>query len=132
MTGTLACVLLALVADLLLALAAAAADSLGADAGGGMNALGDAFVYLNDPLNWTRPRGILDLPASTCGSPGWRCCVGLLVAVPIGIWLGHTGRGGGATVGLVNISRAVPTLALLDDLRRHPDRLHATGRRSSR
>ena len=55
--GTLACVLLALVADQLLALAAAAADAVGADRGGGMNAFGDAVAYLNDPLNWTRPRG---------------------------------------------------------------------------
>ena len=26
-----------------------------------MNQFGDAIVYLNDPYNWTRPGGILDL-----------------------------------------------------------------------
>jgi osmoprotectant transport system permease protein len=37
----------------------------------------------------------------------------MLVALPIGVVLGHVGRGGGFTVALSNVSRAVPTLALL-------------------
>ena len=36
-----------------------------------------------------------------------------MFAVPVGMLLGHTGRGGGFTVALSNVSRAVPTLALL-------------------
>ena len=78
-----------------------------------MNAFGDAVAYLNDPLNWTRPRGILDLTGQHVRIAGLALLIGLVVAVPIGMWLGHTRRGGAATVGLVNISRAVPTLAIL-------------------
>lgn len=78
-----------------------------------MNAFGDAIVYLNDPLNWTRPRGIIDLTGQHVQIAGLALIIGLLIAVPIGAWLGHSGRGGGVTVGLVNISRAVPTLAIL-------------------
>lgn len=78
-----------------------------------MNAFGDALTYLNDPLNWTRPRGILDLTGQHVQIAGLALVIGLVVAVPIGIWLGHSGRGGAAAVGLVNISRAVPTLAIL-------------------
>jgi osmoprotectant transport system permease protein len=78
-----------------------------------MNAFGDAFAYLNDPLNWTRPRGIFDLTGQHVRIAGLALLIGLVVAVPLGMWLGHTGRGGAATVGLVNISRAVPTLAIL-------------------
>ncbi len=78
-----------------------------------MNAFGDAVAYLNDPLNWTRPRGILDLTGQHVRIAGLALLIGLLIAVPIGMWLGHTGRGGAATVGLVNISRAIPTLAIL-------------------
>jgi osmoprotectant transport system permease protein len=37
----------------------------------------------------------------------------MVVALPVGVLLGHTGRGGGFTVALSNVSRAVPTLALL-------------------
>jgi len=35
------------------------------------------------------------------------------VALPLGVWLGHRGRGGGLTVLASNTSRALPTLALL-------------------
>ena len=37
----------------------------------------------------------------------------MVLAIPAGMLLGHTGRGGGFTVVLSNVSRAVPTLALL-------------------
>ena len=93
---------------------AAAADAVGADAGGGMNAFGDAIVYLNDPLNWTRPRGIIDLhrPARADRRPrpahrparrrpdrraGW----------------GTPAAAAAPRSGWSNISRAVPTLAIL-------------------
>jgi osmoprotectant transport system permease protein len=36
-----------------------------------------------------------------------------LVAVPIGLWLGHVGRGQFVAVSVSNIGRAVPTLALI-------------------
>ena len=59
-TGTIGCVLLALVADVLLAGLERLLHPL--DAGGAVvNAFSDAFLYLNDPFNWTKPNGILDL-----------------------------------------------------------------------
>ena len=39
--------------------------------------------------------------------------IGVLVAVPIGLWLGHLGKGEFIAVSVSNIGRAVPTLALL-------------------
>jgi osmoprotectant transport system permease protein len=78
-----------------------------------VNAFGDALVYLNDPFNWVRPRGILDRAAEHLLISGLAIGLALLVALPLGIWLGHTGRGGFVAVGLSNVSRAVPTLALL-------------------
>jgi osmoprotectant transport system permease protein len=38
---------------------------------------------------------------------------GVLVAVPVGVWLGHTGRGTFLAVGIANIGRAVPSIALI-------------------
>jgi osmoprotectant transport system permease protein len=78
-----------------------------------VSAFGDAFAYLNDPLNWTRPRGILDLAGQHLRIAGLALLFAVLIAVPVAVLLGHTHRGGGATLGLVNISRAVPTLAIL-------------------
>ncbi|MCO7221868.1 ABC transporter permease [Klenkia sp. PcliD-1-E] len=79
-----------------------------------MNVFGDALVYLNDPFSWTRPgSGILDLLAQHLRISGAAVALALLVALPLGIWLGHTGRGGAFTVALSNVGRAVPTLAIL-------------------
>jgi osmoprotectant transport system permease protein len=78
-----------------------------------VNVFGDAIAYLNDPLNWTRSRGILELAGQHLRIAGLALLIGLVVAVPVAVLLGHTHRGGAVTLGLVNISRAVPTLAIL-------------------
>jgi osmoprotectant transport system permease protein len=39
--------------------------------------------------------------------------IGIAIAVPIGVWLGHTGRGTFLAVGVANVGRAVPSLALI-------------------
>ena len=78
-----------------------------------MNPFGGDVVYLNDPFNWTRRGGILDLLVEHVGISAAAVLLGALVALPVGVVLGSTGRGGGAVVVLSNVSRAVPTLALL-------------------
>ena len=78
-----------------------------------MNLLQEAMTYLNDPFNWTRNGGILDLLAEHLRISALAVLAAMLLAVPLGMLLGHTGRGGGFTVALSNVSRAVPTLALL-------------------
>ncbi len=78
-----------------------------------MSGFGDAIVYLNDPYNWTRPNGILELLGQHLTISVVAVLAALLVAVPVGIALGSAGRGRGAVVVLSNVSRAVPTLALL-------------------
>jgi osmoprotectant transport system permease protein len=75
--------------------------------------LRDAVVWLNDPLNWTLPGGILDRLGEHLWISGAAVALGCLVAWPLGFWLGHTGRGGAAVVLVANLSRAIPTLALL-------------------
>jgi len=73
----------------------------------------DAFAYLNDPLNWTRRNGILELLGQHLYISGMAVLLALLVALPVAVYLGHTGRGGAFTVAVSNVSRAIPTLALL-------------------
>ena len=84
------------------------------DPGGAVvNDFADALVYLNDPFNWTRPNGILDLLREHLTISVVAVLAAMVVALPLGIWLGTSGRGGGAIVVISNVSRAVPTLALL-------------------
>ncbi|MDR7280305.1 ABC transporter permease [Catenuloplanes atrovinosus] len=78
-----------------------------------MNAIDQAIVWLNDPLNWTNPGGILDRLGEHLWISFAAVAIGCLVAWPIGLWLGHTGRGGGAVVLISNVTLAIPTVALL-------------------
>ena len=78
-----------------------------------MNAWEAALVWLNDPLNWTNPDGILARTAEHLEISALAVLLALVVAWPIGIWLGHLGRGGTAVVALANLTRAIPTVALL-------------------
>jgi len=80
---------------------------------GAASPLRDALVWLNDPLNWTLPGGILDRLGEHLWLSGVAVALGCLVAWPLGLWLGHTGRGGGVVVLVANLTRAIPTLALL-------------------
>lgn len=78
-----------------------------------MNVLGEAFVWLNDPLNWQGPGGVPYLTYEHLYISGAAVLLAALVALPTALILGHTGRGGGLTVSVTNVSRAIPTLALL-------------------
>jgi osmoprotectant transport system permease protein len=74
-----------------------------------------ALTYLNDPFNWTRNDGfgIFDLLRVHLTISAVAVLLAMVVAVPTGTLLGHSARGGGFVVALSNVSRAVPTLALL-------------------
>ncbi len=78
-----------------------------------MNVFGEALRFLNDPLNWSGTNGILELLGEHLRISVLAVLVAVLIAVPFGVLFGHTGRGGGVTQVVSNISRAVPTLALL-------------------
>lgn len=73
----------------------------------------EALRYLNDPLVWTQPGGVLDLTGQhllmTLAAVG----IATAVALPLGAWLGHSGRGSGLVVAVSNTSRALPTLAII-------------------
>ena len=78
-----------------------------------MSAFQDALVYLNDPYNWTRSGGILDLLGVHLAISAIAVLVAFALAFPLGVALGTSGRGGGGIIVLSNVSRAMPTLALL-------------------
>lgn len=78
-----------------------------------MNIFSEAVTWLNDPLNWTNPGGVFDLLLEHLWLSGAALLLALVVSWPLGIWLGTTGRGGSITVVVSNVTRAVPTMALL-------------------
>ncbi|GHJ44597.1 glycine/betaine ABC transporter permease [Catellatospora sp. TT07R-123] len=78
-----------------------------------MSIIHDSILWLNDPLNWTNPDGILARTGEHLWISAAAVGLGCAVAWPVGVWLGHVGRGGTAVVTMTNLSRAVPTVALL-------------------
>ncbi|GAA2594011.1 hypothetical protein GCM10010435_86310 [Winogradskya consettensis] len=78
-----------------------------------MNYFHEGIVWLNDPLNWTNPGGLLERLQEHLVISLWAVLLGCAIGWPLGIWLGHRGRGGGAVITVANLTLALPTLALL-------------------
>lgn len=78
-----------------------------------MDVISSAVAWLNDPLNWTGSHGVLALTREHLTISVAAVLLAAAVALPVGIGLGHRGRGGTLTVVLANTSRALPTFALL-------------------
>jgi osmoprotectant transport system permease protein len=78
-----------------------------------MNFIQQAFSYLLTVDNWTGPVGlaarILEHVEYTAVAVG----ASALIAIPIGMIIGHTGRGTLLVVGAVNGLRSLPTLGVL-------------------
>ena len=78
-----------------------------------MNLFAQAAQFLTDPANWAGPAGIPVRLLEHVGYSALTMAIALVVAVPLGLWVGHTGRGGGVVVGLAGALRSLPTLGLL-------------------
>lgn len=71
------------------------------------------FGWLFDPAHWTGQGGVLERLLQHVGYTALTMVIALVLAIPLGAWIGHTGRGGFLVVGLANGLRALPTLGLL-------------------
>ena len=78
-----------------------------------MNAVGGALSWLVDGAHWRGPSGVPTLLAQHLGLSALAVLIACALALPLGVWLGHTGRGGALALNVGNIGRAVPTFALL-------------------
>lgn len=78
-----------------------------------MNLFADALDWLTDPANWSGPSGIQQRLVEHLAITGAVILVAALIALPIGILVGHTRRGRGFVVAVTSGVRAIPTLGLL-------------------
>lgn len=69
--------------------------------------------WLRDPAHWSGSNGIPTRLVEHLGYTGLALLIALVIAVPLGLVIGHTGRGGFLVVSLANSLRALPTLGLL-------------------
>ncbi|MGN6606484.1 MAG: ABC transporter permease [Jatrophihabitans sp.] len=80
------------------------------DAGGGIS---HVPAWFNDPSNWSGPSGLIVRIREHLVYTGVILLVAILIALPLGLLIGHTGRGTVLIVGTFNALRAVPTLGLV-------------------
>ena len=71
------------------------------------------FEYLLDPANWTGPGGTFQLLLQHLGYTVAAVGIASVIAIPLGILIGHTGRGSFLVIGFTNGARAIPSLGLL-------------------
>ena len=72
-----------------------------------------AWDWLKSSSQWSGSDGIPIRLLQHLGYTGLSLLVAALIALPIGVYIGHRGRGGFVVVNLANAWRAIPTLGLL-------------------
>lgn len=71
------------------------------------------WTWLSDPANWSGDDGIPARIVEHLGYSAVTLVLAALIGIPLGLWIGHTGRGRVVVVNVVNGMRSVPTLGLL-------------------
>jgi len=72
-----------------------------------------AWNWLKEPAQWHGPGGIPARVVEQLGYTAVSLLIAALIAIPLGILIGHTGRGAVLVVNLANAWRSIPTLGLL-------------------
>src|SRR5579864_3655987 len=78
-----------------------------------MSLLGRVFQWFANPAHWTGTDGIPTRLVEHLQLSGESVAIGALIALPIGIVLGHYGRFGDVAINISNVGRAVPSFAIL-------------------
>jgi osmoprotectant transport system permease protein len=78
-----------------------------------MSFVGQALSYLFTAANWAGPVGLAARTVEHLEYTAAAVAVSALVAIPVGLIVGHTGRGTLVVVSLINALRALPTLGVL-------------------
>lgn len=78
-----------------------------------MDLLNETVAWLTDPAHWTGPAGVPARLLEHLGLSSASLLIAVAVALPVGLWIGHTGRGASVVVNIANLGRALPTLAIM-------------------
>jgi osmoprotectant transport system permease protein len=71
------------------------------------------WQYLTDPFNWSGPEGITNRILQHIWYTAAAVGLAAVIALPVGLWIGHTRRGAFLAINLGNAARALPSLGLL-------------------
>ncbi len=78
-----------------------------------MGLVTDLIAWFLDPVNWQGSAGVPMRILEHVWYSVIAIVVSIAVALPIGIFIGHTGRGGAVVINVLNSARAVPTFGII-------------------
>lgn len=78
-----------------------------------MSALSATVAWLANPGHWHGTDGIATRLVEHLALSGTALALAALLALPVGMWLGHTGWGAQVAINVLSVGRAVPSLAIL-------------------
>lgn len=73
----------------------------------------EALAWLTDPANWSGPTSIAVRTVQHLGITVTAVVLASLIALPLGVTIGHARRGAGVVGAVTGAARAIPTLGLL-------------------
>ncbi|HKC18002.1 MAG TPA: ABC transporter permease, partial [Candidatus Dormibacteraeota bacterium] len=78
-----------------------------------MDTIVNVFHWFANPAHWTGSDGIPTRFVEHIQLSAESVAIGAVIALPLGIVLGHFGRFGGLAMNVSNVGRAIPSIALL-------------------
>jgi osmoprotectant transport system permease protein len=78
-----------------------------------MSVFSDTAEWLTDSAHWSGDDSIPLRVVQHLGYTGETVAIAAVIAVPLGLWIGHTGRFRGVAVSVTGAMRALPTLGVL-------------------
>lgn len=78
-----------------------------------MGSLRLTLEWFADPVNWSGPDGVPVRLLEHLVFFGAGVVGAVLIALPLGLWIGHRGRGAAIGINVANIGRAVPTIGIV-------------------
>jgi osmoprotectant transport system permease protein len=75
--------------------------------------MSELVAWLTDPASWQGGTGIPFRILEHVAIAALSILAATLVALPVGLWIGHTGRGAGIAINVSNIGRALPSYAVI-------------------
>lgn len=78
-----------------------------------MDFIGEVVAWFANGENWAGPEGVPTRLLEHLALSAIPLAIAMLIALPLGAWIGHTGRAANLVINITNIGRAIPSLAIL-------------------
>lgn len=88
------------------------ASALGLE-GGGVGTIHQVWAWFVDPMRWQGPDGLPHRLVEHLYYVAISTVIAAAIALPVGIGLGHYGRGGLLAINIANVGRAIPSFGLI-------------------